>query len=88
MSLFQCPPERANHSLGEEVQNGFQQGLQLFQVRPSCREEMESKERVFTEKMPRHIQKYLIHNNVQQFVYPKPFRKQKQKNKDNEFEVL
>jgi len=49
---------------------------------------MEGKERGFNERMPRHIQKYLIYNNVNLFVYAKPFRKTKQKNKENEFEVF
>jgi len=49
---------------------------------------MEGKERGFNERMPRHIQKYLIYNNVNLFVYAKPFRKTKQKNKENEFEVI
>jgi hypothetical protein len=48
---------------------------------------MEAKEKVVNERMPPSIKKFLLGNDVKVFVYSKPFRKDKQKNKENEFEV-
>ncbi len=47
---------------------------------------MEGEERDVNEKMPRNVQKFIQYNDVNIFVYSKPFRKSKDK-KDNEFEV-
>lgn len=72
---------------GEEIKNSYKQHLQIFTVKAASIEEVEGKERVFNERMPPAIKKFITGNDVKVFVYSKPFRKDKQKNKENEFEV-
>jgi len=64
----------------------LKQYLQIYTVKPASLEEIEDKER-FNQRMPPSVKKFLINNDVKWFVYSKPFRKEKQKNKENEFEV-
>lgn len=73
---------------GEEVKNSYKQHLQIYTVKAASVEEMEAKEKVVNERMPPSIKKFLQGNDVKVFVYSKPFRKDKQKNKENEFEDL
>jgi hypothetical protein len=65
----------------------YKQHLQIYTVKAASVEEMEAKEKVVNERMPPSIKKFLLGNDVKVFVYSKPFRKDKQKNKENEFEV-
>jgi hypothetical protein len=65
----------------------YKQHLQIYTVKAASVEEMEAKEKVVNERMPPSIKKFLQGNDVKVFVYSKPFRKDKQKNKENEFEV-
>eukprot|EP01087_Luapelamoeba_hula_P009741 TRINITY_DN2543_c0_g2_i1.p1 TRINITY_DN2543_c0_g2~~TRINITY_DN2543_c0_g2_i1.p1 ORF type:complete len:2286 (-),score=503.70 TRINITY_DN2543_c0_g2_i1:137-6166(-) len=69
---------------GDDIKNGPQQTLQIFAVRSTQTEG----EALLAESMPRYIQKFLLLNDVRYFVYSKPFRMNKTKNKENEFEDL
>lgn len=72
---------------GDEVRNSYKQQLQIYTVKPASIEEMEGRERAVNERMPPSIKKFILYNDVNVFVYAKPFRKGP-KNKDNEFEDL
>jgi len=71
----------------DDIKESLKQYLQIYTVKPASLEEIEDKER-FNQRMPPSVKKFLINNDVKWFVYSKPFRKEKQKNKENEFEDL
>lgn len=57
-------------------------------VRPTCKEEMEGQvNKRIHPNMPPALQKYYLVNDVNVFVFSKPFRKTKEKS-DNEFKVI
>ena len=69
-----------------ETINSDQQYLQIYSVKPSSKEEMEGKEKIINKRMPPLLQKYAMENNVNVFLYSRPFRKNKKSS--NEFKDL
>jgi hypothetical protein len=62
-----------------DILNSDKQYLQIFAVKPGSQEEMEGKERKLSDAMPLEAQKYVNVNNIDVFVYSRPFRKNKKK---------
>jgi hypothetical protein len=62
-----------------DVINSDKQYIQFFAVKPASREELEGRERKFSDKMPYEARKYLIVNDTDVFVYARSFRKNKKK---------
>lgn len=64
----------------EDIMNSPEQYLQIFSVKPSSPEEVNGKANSkIKEDMPVSIQKYYLYNDINVFLYSKPFRKNKQK---------
>ena len=61
--------------------------LQIYTVRASTKEDMEGKEKKQNKKMPPLVSKYLAENNVNIFLYSRPFKKSGKKS-TNEFKDL
>jgi dedicator of cytokinesis protein 3 len=63
-----------------DIINSENQYLQIFLVKSSSMDELEGKERKFSKKMPVSMQKYQRENNVNVFLYSRPFKKTKSSN--------
>ena len=59
--------------------------LQIYNVKAASKDEMEGKEKKINKKMPPSVVKYQTENNVNVFLYSRPFRKTKKST--NEFRV-
>jgi hypothetical protein len=71
----------------QEIMEGSGRHLLIATVIPTCEEEASGKERKEIHNLPSRMKKYVINNDVNMFLYSKPFRKNKEKT-DNEFEVI
>eukprot|EP01117_Protostelium_nocturnum_P003278 TRINITY_DN1423_c0_g1_i1.p1 TRINITY_DN1423_c0_g1~~TRINITY_DN1423_c0_g1_i1.p1 ORF type:complete len:1858 (+),score=684.59 TRINITY_DN1423_c0_g1_i1:134-5707(+) len=70
-----------------EIMESEQKHLQITPVKPSSVEELEGKPSKIPANMPSNFQKYYKSNDVNVFLFSKPFRKTKTKS-DNEFKDL
>ncbi|KAJ5077789.1 dedicator of cytokinesis [Anaeramoeba ignava] len=71
----------------DEIIKGDGMYIQVATVVPSCQEEINGKKKVLNPLMSERIQKFYQLDNINVFLYSKPFRKSKEKS-DNEFKDL
>eukprot|EP01114_Cavostelium_apophysatum_P020900 TRINITY_DN713_c0_g1_i1.p1 TRINITY_DN713_c0_g1~~TRINITY_DN713_c0_g1_i1.p1 ORF type:complete len:1705 (+),score=520.73 TRINITY_DN713_c0_g1_i1:76-5190(+) len=71
-----------------EIINGTGQYLQIASVKPATKSDIEGKPNNLSAAMPPDLQKYYLANDVNAFLFTKPFRKSNTKDKDNEFKDL
>jgi len=69
----------------EDVRSSDRQFLQIFTVKTSSQDDHKE---ILNDRMPPNIKKFILHNDVETFTYSKPFRKDKDKKPENEFEGM